>query len=161
MNKVNGMKRELICLALCGACVGLLRGAVSEPVDVFAHPERSWLWKTAAGKASESSSESLDEAGLATVQGHGVDSATAYLRFPGHRAWTQALEPVCLLPIPAGATGLQIDGEDVPDVVGLGWYLWKSSDENVGHVLTLQMPSLHLSETVAWCVRGGVMLILR
>ena len=155
------MSRKLLVLLSAAAIAFGSWAVVSEPVDVFAHPERSWLWKTAAGKASESSSESLDEAGLATVQGHGVDSATAYLRFPGHRAWTQALEPVCLLPIPAGATGLQIDGEDVPDVVGLGWYLWKSSDENVGHVLTLQMPSLHLSETVAWCVRGGMLMILR
>lgn len=154
------MSRKLLVLLSAVVMAFGSWAAVSEPLGVFAHPERSWLWKTAAGKV-EASEELLDEAGLATVQGHGVDSATAYLRFPGHRAWAQALEPVCLLPVPAGATGLQIDGEDVPGVVGLGWYLWKSSDENVDHVLTLQMPSLHLSETVAWCVRGGVMLILR
>lgn len=157
----NSYGRNLLVLLFSVSMVGGVWAAVSEPLDIFAHPERSWLWKTAAGKAAEVSSESLDEAGLATVQGHGVDSATAYLRFPGHRMWAQAFEPVCLLPIPAGATGLQIDGEDVPDAVGLGWHLWESSDENVDHVLTLRMPPLLLSETVAWCVRGGLMLIFR
>ena len=155
------MSRKLLVLLSVAAMAFGSWAAVSEPLGVFAHPERSWLWKTAVGKAEVSSSESLNEAGLATVQGHGVDSATAYLRFPGHRMWAQAFEPVCLLPIPAGATGLQIDGEDVPDAVGLGWYLWESSDENVDHVLTLRMPPLLLSETVAWCVRGGLMLIFR
>ena len=155
------MSRKLLVLLSAVVMAFGSWAAVSEPLGVFAHPERSWLWKTAAGKAEASSSESLDEAGLATVQGHGVDSATAYLRFPGHRMWAQAFVPVCLLPIPAGATELQIDGAVVPDAVGLGWYLWESSDENVAHVLTLQMPSLHLSETVAWCVRGGLMLIFR
>ena len=155
------MSRKLLVLLSVAAMAYGSWAAVSEPLGVFAHPERSWLWKTAVGKAENASSESLDESGLATVQGHGVDSATAYLRFPGHRMWAQAFVPVCLLPIPAGATELQIDGAVVPDAVGLGWYLWESSDENVDHVLTLQMPPLLLSETVAWCVRGGLMLIFR
>lgn len=100
-------------------CGEMASAAVSEPIDVFAHPERCWLWSSEA---------------------HGTASDTAYLRFPDTPKWSVALSPQAI-PIPFGSTALLIDGVTAasnPDGSAT-WYTWACAggSSGISHELSL------------------------